>query len=56
MNDEYIELIEESSNVFRDFGDSEADLKQVRAILAAQVIAVLDERGLSVWKSSSMTQ
>ena len=35
MNDEDIELIEESGNVFRDFGDSEVDLKQVKAVLAA---------------------
>ena len=55
MNDQDIELIEGSGNVFRDFGDSEADLKQAKAILAARVIAMLDERGLSVWKAASAT-
>ena len=54
MNDEDIELVEGSGNIFRDFGDSEADLKQVKAILAARVIAMLDERGLSVRKAASV--
>ena len=47
--------IEGSGNVFRDFGDPEADLKQAKAVLAARVIAVLDERGLSVRKAASVT-
>ena len=55
MNDENIELIEWNSNVFRDFGDSEADLKQAKAILEARVIAVLDERTVSVCKALSAT-
>ena len=53
MKDEHIELIEGSGNVFRVFGDLEAD--QAKAILAARVIAVLDERGLSVRKAVSVT-
>ena len=48
MNDQDIELIEGSGNVFRDFSDSEADLKQAKAILAARVIIVLDERSQRV--------
>ena len=55
MKDENIELVEGSGNVFRDFGDPEADLKQAKAILAARVISVLDERGLSVRKAASVT-
>ena len=55
MNDEEFEVIEGSGNVFRDFGDPEADLKQAKAILAARIIAVLDERGLSVRKAASTT-
>ena len=55
MNDENVELVEGSGNVFRDFGDPEADPKQAKAILAARVIAVLDERGLSVRKAASVT-
>jgi predicted XRE-type DNA-binding protein len=55
MKDEDFELVEGSGNIFRDFGDPEADLKQAKAILAARIIAVLDERGLSVRKAARMT-
>ena len=55
MKDENIELVEGSGNVFRDFGASEADLRQAKAVLAARAIAVLDERGLSVRKAASVT-
>ena len=49
------ELVEGSGNVFRDFGEPEADLKQAKAVLAARIIAELDERRLSVRKASEMT-
>ena len=55
MSDEDFELIEGSGNVFRDLGDPEADLKQAKAVLAARIIAVLDERGLGVRKAAGMT-
>ena len=55
MNDDDIELVEGSGNVFRDFEDPDADLKQAKAILAARLIAVLDERDLSVRKAASAT-
>ncbi len=54
MSDEF-ELVEGSGNVFRDLGDSDADLKQAKAILAARIIAELDGRGISVRKASGMT-
>ena len=46
---------EGSGNVFRDLGDPEADLKQAKAVLAARIIAVLDERGIGVRKAAGMT-
>ena len=49
------ELVRGSGNVFRDFDDPHADLKQAKAILAARIIAVLDERKLTVRKAASMT-
>ncbi len=49
------ELVEGSGNVFRDLGDPDADLKQAKAILAARIVAVLDERGLSVRKAAALT-
>ena len=55
MNEDDFELVEGSGNVFRDFGDPLADLKQAKAILAARIIAVLDDRGLTVRKAEAMT-
>ena len=49
------ELLRGSGNVFRDFGDPVADIKQAKAILAARIIAVLDERKLTVRKAASVT-
>ena len=48
-------LIRGSRNVFRDFGDPVADIKQAKAILAARIIAVLDERKLTVRKAATAT-
>ena len=55
MNQNGKEWVEGSGNVFRDFCDPQADLKQAKAILAARIIAVLDERGLTVRKAASTT-
>jgi len=55
MNDGTLELVEGSGNVFRDFGDPEADLRQARAILATRIISALDERGLDVHGAARMT-
>ena len=56
MNESDFELIEGSGNVFRDLGDPHADLSQAKAILAARIIAVLDERDLSARKAAAMTR
>jgi predicted XRE-type DNA-binding protein len=48
-------LVRGSGNVFRDFGDANADLEQTRAILAAKIIGVLDGRKLSVRAAESLT-
>ena len=50
MNESDVELIEGSGHVFRDLGDPDADLKQAKAVVAARIIAVLDNRGLTVRK------
>ena len=56
MSDEHkLELVGGSGNVFRDLGDPEADLKQAKAVLAAQVIKTLDEQGLTVRKAAELT-
>ncbi len=50
-----VELIRGSGNVFRDFGRANADLEQARAILAAEIIRVLDARGLSTREAERLT-
>ncbi|MDE0704646.1 MAG: helix-turn-helix transcriptional regulator [Rhodospirillaceae bacterium] len=55
MSEDDFELVEGSGNVFRDFGDPLADLKQAKAVLAARIIATLDDRGLTVRKAAERT-
>jgi len=50
-----IDLVRGNGNVFRDFGRPDADLEQLRSILAARILRVLDERGLSVRKAKEIT-
>ncbi len=54
MSESDFELIEGSGNAFRDLGDPHADLKQAKAILAALIIAVLDDRRLTVRKAGAL--
>lgn len=54
MNDDF-ELVRGSGNVFRDFGRVNADVEQARAILAAEIIRALDERGLSTRDAEKLT-
>ena len=49
------DLIEGGGNAFGDFDDPRADLKQAKAILAARIIAALDEEGLSVREPAART-
>ena len=55
MNDDF-ELIRGSGNVFRDFGRTSPDLKQTRAIIAAEIIRTLDERGLSTREAEKLIE
>ena len=55
MSEDEFELIRGSGNVFRDLGDPDADIKQAKSILAAQIISVLEEKALSVRKAAGMT-
>ena len=49
------ELVEGSGNIFRDFDDRLADLKHAKAILAARIIATLDDRELPVREAEKRT-
>ena len=55
MTDEPIEIVRGSGNLFRDFDDPDADREQLRAILAARIIGVLDDRGLSIRDAHALT-
>jgi predicted XRE-type DNA-binding protein len=55
VNNKDFELVHGSGNVFRDFARPNADLRQARAILAAKIIRVLDERKLSVRAAEKLT-
>src|SRR5258706_15954880 len=50
-----MELVRGSGNVFRDFGDANADLEQARAVLAAKIIRVLDQRKLTTRAAEKWT-
>jgi predicted XRE-type DNA-binding protein len=43
-----LEVVRGSGNVFRDLGHDNADVEQLKAILAAEIIKALDREGLSV--------
>ena len=49
------EIIRGSGNVYRDFNLPDADVRQFKAILAAEIIKTLDKKGLSVRKAQSLT-
>ena len=49
------DLIPGSGNVFRDLGHFDVDREQLRALLAARIIGVLDERNLTVRAAQDIT-
>lgn len=49
------EIVRGSGNVYRDFNVPDADIRQFKAILAAEIIKMLDKKGLSVRKAQSLT-
>jgi predicted XRE-type DNA-binding protein len=48
MKSEALDVVRGSGNVFRDLGHENADVEQFKAILAAEIIKMLDREGLSV--------
>jgi predicted XRE-type DNA-binding protein len=55
MKDEDFELERGSGNLFADFGYPNADVEQVKTLLAAEIINVLDCRELTVRKAEELT-
>ena len=55
MKNDDMELVRGSGNVYRDFGRPNAGLEQARAIIAAAIIRILDERELSTRAAEKLT-
>lgn len=55
MTDDDMELIRGSGNVYRDLGRPNAGLEQARALIAAKIIHVLDDRNLSTRDAEKLT-
>ena len=55
MKKEPLELIRGSGNIYRDFDVPDADVRQLKAILAAEIIKTLDKKGLTARKAQSLT-
>jgi len=55
MKREKIELVHGSGNIYRDFGDPDADVKQMKALLAIEIIKLMDREGLTVRAAHART-
>lgn len=53
-NDDF-EVVRGSGNVFCDLDHPAADIEQTKAVLAAQIIGILDDEGLSTRKAQERT-
>lgn len=53
--EEEFEIVRGSGNVFRDLGEPDADVKQAKAILAARIIGILDDRKLSTRQAGELS-
>jgi len=49
------EIVRGSGNVYADLGDADADVKLIKAELAAEIIAILDERHLTLRVGEEIT-
>ncbi len=47
-------IVRGSGNVFRDLGEPDADVKQAKAMLAARIIGILDDRKLSTRQAGDL--
>jgi predicted XRE-type DNA-binding protein len=50
-----MELVRGSGNVFRDFGHPNAEAEQLKAILAAKIIGILDTEEMTVRRAHEIT-
>jgi len=55
MKKEMLEVVRGSGNVYRDLNLPDADVRQLKAILAAEIIKTLDREQLTVRKAQDLT-
>jgi predicted XRE-type DNA-binding protein len=55
MKSEQLELVRGTGNVFRDLGRENADVDQLKALLAAEIIKALDREELTVRAAHART-
>lgn len=55
MSKDDMELVHGSGNLFRDLGLPNPEVEQLKAILAAKIIAALDGQGISVRRAHELT-
>ena len=55
MTKEKLDLVRGSGNVYQDFDITDADTRQLKALLAARIITKLDKDGITVRKAQSIT-
>jgi predicted XRE-type DNA-binding protein len=55
MKDQQLDVLRGSGNVYRDLGQDNADVKQFKALLAAEIIKTLDRESLSVRRAQART-
>src|SRR6266436_1693455 len=55
MKDQQLDVVRGSGNVYRDLGQDNADVKQFKALLAAEISKTLEREGLSVRRAHART-
>jgi predicted XRE-type DNA-binding protein len=55
MTEDEFEVVRGSGNIYADFSDPDANMKMMKAQLAAEIIAVLDRRSLTGRQGEELT-
>ena len=55
MKDQQLDVLRGSGNVYRDLGQNNADVKQFKALLAAEIIKILEREHRSVCRVQART-
>jgi len=55
MTNDDFDIVRGSGNIYADLGDPDSDTKMMKAQLAAEIIAVLDRRKLTVREGEKLT-